>query len=93
MHGIPIKGKVEVLEYIPNKRYAHINSRGFARTWTYEFNSDSCNTRLDISVEMIPYSIPFLGKIAEKRMLKQGQQQAGLAATNIKDRLEDRYKP
>ena len=88
MPGKTIDGTVEVTEYLPNKRYAHKNSRGFARTWIYDFNTVSGITRLNISVEMVSFSIPLLGKILEKQMLRQSKREADHAVINIKKMLE-----
>ena len=89
MPGKTIEGTVEVTEYVPNKRYAHKNSRGFARTWTYEFSNESGNTLLNISVEMVSFTFPLIGKILEKQMLRQSKREADHAVTNIKKRLEE----
>ena len=35
LHGLPIKGKVEVTEFVQNMRYSHRNSKGFAKNWSY----------------------------------------------------------
>ena len=88
LHGLPIKGKVEVTEFIQNKRYSHSNNKGFAKNWSYDFDSDADGTRLNVSVEMLPYSLPFIGKIGEKGMLRKGEQNADLAISNIKKNCE-----
>jgi carbon monoxide dehydrogenase subunit G len=88
MHGIPIKGKVEVTEYIQNKRYSHKNNRGFAKNWSYDFQSTSEGTRLTVTVEMVPYSLPFVGKIGEEGMIKSSEKNADIAVSNIKKNLE-----
>ena len=92
MHGIPIKGKVEVTEYIQNKRYAHKNNKGFAKNWSYDFDIDDDVTRLNVSVEMIPYSFPLIGEIGEKGMVRRGEQNADIAVNNIKKNLENQDK-
>ena len=89
MPGKIIDGTAEVTEYIHNQRYAHNNSRGFARTWTYDFSAEGGITHLNVSVEMLTFKIPLLGKIIEKQMLRQSRQEADEAVNNIKKRLEE----
>ena len=88
MPGKTINGTVEVTEYIPDKRYAHKTSIGFARTWTYDFNTEDGNTHLNISVEMVSFRTPLLGRIIEKQVLRQSKREADQAITNIKKKLE-----
>ena len=89
MPGRTINGTIEVIEYIPNQRYAHKSSSGFARTWTYEFSTENKSTHLNILVEMVSFTIPLLGKIIEKQMLRQSRREAEQAVINIKSRLEE----
>lgn len=89
LHGIPIKGKVEVTEYIQNKRYSHKNNRGFAKNWHYDFQSTTDGTHLTVTVEMIPYSFPLIGNIGEKGMIKSSENNADMAVSNIKKNLNN----
>jgi hypothetical protein len=88
MPGKTMNGTVEVTEYIADKRYAHKTSIGFARTWTYDFNTEGGNTHLNISVEMVSFRTPLLGRIIEKQILRQSKREADQAITNIKKKLE-----
>jgi uncharacterized protein YndB with AHSA1/START domain len=88
MPGKTMNGTVEVTEYVPGERYAHKTSTGFARTWAYDFSAENGNTRLHISVEMVTFTTPLLGRIIEKQMLRQSKREAERAVTNIKKKLE-----
>jgi uncharacterized protein YndB with AHSA1/START domain len=89
MPGRTINGTIEVIEYIPNQRYAHKSSSGFARTWTYDFSTENKSTHLNILVEMVSFTIPLVGKIIEKQMIRQSKREAEQAVINIKNRLEE----
>ena len=88
MPGKTINGEVEVTEYIPNQRYAHKSSKGFAKAWTYEFSEESGNTHLNILVETVSFKIPLIGRTIEKQMLRQSSREADQAVVNIKRVLE-----
>jgi len=87
MMGIPLKGKDEVTEYVPNQRYVHKSTGGIVSTWTWTFQPEAGGTRLSLVVEYtIP--VPVLGKVGERLALRQTEREADLAMATLKDRLE-----
>ncbi len=87
MLGLPFKGESEVIEYTPNRRYVTKSKGGIQSTWSWVFNPEAGGTRVDVVVEFtIP--VPVLGKVGERLALGQIEREAGLAAANIKARLE-----
>jgi len=87
MLGIPLKGKDEVTEYVPNQRYVQKSTGGIVSTWTWTFQPEAGGTRLSLVVEYtIP--VPVLGKVGERLALRQTEREADLAMATLKDRLE-----
>jgi len=87
MMGIPLKGKDEVTEYVPNQRYVQKSTGGIVSTWTWTFQPEAGGTRLSLVVEYtIP--VPVLGKVGERLASRQTEREADLAIATLKDRLE-----
>jgi uncharacterized membrane protein len=87
MVGLPLTGKTETTEYVPNKRIVLKTSGGVASTWTWQFSKAAGKTEIDLSVDYkVP--VPILGKLAEKLVLRQNAREASLAMGNIKNRME-----
>jgi len=87
--GRNLKGTIEVIDFIPGKRYAHKSLGGVVSTWTYAFNPEDGGTELILSVDLHSTPLPLIGKIVEKQVIKRGEQQADLAIANIKKNLEE----
>jgi len=87
MMGIPLKGKDEVTEYVPNQCYVQKSTGGIVSTWTWTFQPEAGGTRLSLVVEYtIP--VPVLGKVGERLASRQTEREADLAIATLKDRLE-----
>jgi len=88
MVGLRLNGESTITEHIPNKRLVEQSKGGIVSTWTWSFEPNNSGTKIDLVVEYtVP--IPVLGKLAEKLILKQNDQEAELALANIKLMMED----
>jgi len=87
MAGLPLTGKTETVEYVPNKRFVIKSSGGITSMWTWQFSKAEGKTELDLALEYtVP--VPVLGKLAEKLVQRQNAREATLAMANIKNRME-----
>lgn len=87
MMGLPLKGKAEVVEYIPNKRCVVKTTGSILSTWTLTFKDKAGGTRLNLVVEYtIP--VPVIGKLSEGLVLRLNQREAEFALADLKEKLE-----
>jgi len=97
MMGIPFKGKSECTVYTLNERIVIKTTGNIKSTWDFTLIPRSGMTSVNLVVE---YAIPMpvLGRLGERLILRQNEREAGLAMTNMKERLEYReqfktYRP
>jgi len=91
MMGKTFKGEAEYTEYIPNEWLVSKTRRGINSTWTWAFKPQGEQTSVNVVIEYhVP--VPLLGKLGEMLILHHNEQEADLAAANIKKRLEWRAK-
>ncbi len=87
MAGIRLNGQTDRTEDILNRRIVDQRKGAVESTWTYTFEPHAEMTHLDLDVDY-RVSIPVVGKVAEKFLLKLNERQAEMDAQNLKHRLE-----
>ena len=87
MMGMPFKGDLEYIEYISNERIIMKTMGSIKSTWDWVFKSQSKKTLVNLVLEYtIP--VPLISKVGNRLILGRNEQEADLAASNIRGKLE-----
>lgn len=88
MAGMRFEGINFDTEFIPNKRTVTRTEGGIESEITWDYEAEGETTRLTIASEYnIP--IPLIGKMAEKFILKQNENELEIILANLKARMEE----
>ena len=87
MLGVPLNGKTEVVEDVPNERVKTETTGGVTSTWVFSYKSDGDVTTLRLQID---YSVPVpvLGKLAEKLIISRNTRETETNLANIKEIVE-----
>ena len=87
MAGMRFEGINFDTEFVPNKRTVTRTEGGIESEITWDYEAEGETTRLTIASEYtIP--IPLIGKMAEKFILKQNENELEIILANLKARME-----
>ena len=87
MMGMPFKGESECIECIPNERIVLKTMGSIKSTWGWTFKSQNKKTLVNLVLEYtIP--VPLISKVGSRLILQRNEQEADLAVSNIKGKLE-----
>jgi uncharacterized membrane protein len=84
---LPLKGETEFIEDIPDKLIVIETKGSIESIWRFSLETHKDMTVLDVDIDY-KISLPVLGKLAEKVLLKRNEREAGMNLMNIKERLE-----
>jgi len=85
--GMPFKGELEYIEYISNERIIMKTMGSIKSTWDWALKSQSKKTLVNLILEYtIP--VPLISKLGSRLILRRNEQEADLAVSNIKGKLE-----